>query len=132
MSCYLRASGVDFAVDDFVKESGLFPCDCRIFRKGEPMFPKTQPHDHMEEDSGVNIKVSAAQRNDLETQIAEAITYLQKNGDEIIKLRQFSGVENIGLDFGVEIPSQLGTNYFLPELLSLVGRIGIGIELTYY
>ena len=132
MSCYLRASGANFAVDDFVKGSSLFPCDCRIYHKGEPVFPKTQPHGRVEECSGVNIKVSAAKRGDLIAQIEDTIAYLKTNGDEITRLGQFPGVEIIGLDFGIEIPDELETNYFPPELLYLAGSLGIGIELTYY
>ncbi len=132
MSCMLRALGVEFAVDDFIAGSSLFLCAHRLYRKGEPMFPVTQPNGPMDEHSGINIKVSAAKRNQLEEQIEDAIAYLEKNQEELKRLCNFPGVEVVGLDFGVELPDEFESMYFTPKLLYLAGNIGIGIEITYY
>jgi hypothetical protein len=96
------------------------------------MFPGTQPGRRVDEHSGVNIKVSAAKQDDLQSQIKDALAFLEENEQEIESLCGYPGVEFAGLDFGVELPDALVSNSFPSELLHLAGSLGLNIELTYY
>jgi hypothetical protein len=132
MSCLLRVEGVEFDIDEFIARSGLSARNCRVFRKGAAMFPVTQPNGRVEEVSRVNIKVSTAKSDDLQSQIKDAIAFLQENKQEIESLCGYAGVEFAGLDFAVDLPDELDSNFFPPELLNLAGGLGLSVELTYY
>ena len=132
MSCFFRVGGVEFDVDEFIATSRLSVRYYRAYRKGEPMFPVTQPEGRVDKHSGVNIKVSAAMRDDLQSQIKDAIAFLKENKQEIESLCGLHGVEFAGLDFAVELPDQLDSNCFPSELLHLAGGLGLSMELTYY
>ena len=42
MGCVLKAEGTNFMVDAFLEQSAL-TATARVFRRGEPEFPHTQP-----------------------------------------------------------------------------------------
>src|SRR4051812_23892305 len=107
MSCLLRVGGIEVDVDEFIAGSGLSARNYRVFRRGDPMFPVSQPNGRVEEHSIVNIKVSTAKRDDLQSQIKDAIAFLQENKQEIETLCGYPGVEFAGLDFAVDLPDEL-------------------------
>ena len=63
----------------------------------------------------------------------KATLFLPSNEKELIRLRDFPGVEGISLDFGIEerdVPAQ--REAFPPELLFLLGKLGISLAFTLY
>src|SRR5579864_2431894 len=100
MSCVLRASGADFQVDDFLRESSLKALV--VVHRGEARAPKSGFAGARHESSGMNIGVSTREFSDLSGQIEDAIQFLSKNNKELRRLHDLSGVESIELDFPVE------------------------------
>jgi hypothetical protein len=131
MSAVLRASGVDFDVDGFLKESRLAPC--AVHRRGEPVFPASQPTGRLHERSRVHVAVSEAAFEEFSRQVEDAITFLGVKREEVRRLMNFPGVEAVVLDFGVSRRDVLLECYFLPpELIQRAGELGLGVELSQY
>ena len=127
MGCVLRASGTEFMIDKFLERTNLVPHI--LFRKGPPKSAEGKPYKR----SGLNVLVSDGEFNCLETQIIEALSFLRKHEEEIDRLGQFPGVENICLDFAVAYrDSFIQNESFPPELIRLAGRLGLGIELSIF
>lgn len=131
MACILRASGRKFQAEEFCVKSPLMPC--RIFRKGEPRFPKSQPQGPQITAGGLNIVVSAADFHQLARQVKEAIAFLRKHSTEIKRLVRYPGVESVGLDFGITWKDVIVQGDYLPaELIRLAGALGLDIEISHY
>lgn len=131
MSCVLRVSGLTFNVDAFLKESSLEPLV--VYRRGEPRGPRSAPTRPLNEDSGMNVSVSTREFSELENQIEDAILFLENHRQELRRLRAFSGVDRIALDFPIEerdVPVQRSS--FPAELLSLMGELGVGLLVSIY
>lgn len=131
MSCVLRVRGADFAVDRFLAESPLKPV--AVFRKGQPQWPTANPGGPKLNGSGFHVVTSEAEFSMLPAQVTDAIRFLQRNRSELSRLNAFPGVERISLDFGIEerdIAAQ--SESFPPELLRLIGDLGIWLEFTLY
>ncbi len=131
MSSVLRVTGRDFDVDRCCAQLGLAPC--AAYRRGEPMFPASQPDGRRNEQSGVHLVVSDAGFEEFPRQVEEAIAFLRAHGGEVRQLVQFPGVESACLDFGVtrrDVAVQC--EYLPPELVRLAGELGLGIELSQY
>ena len=125
--CVLRAASPTFAVDAFLQNSNLRPCD--VFRRGEAKRQNGMAHER----SGLTVVVSQADGDDLAGQITDAIEFLKQNREELARLREAVGAENVSLDFGVwrkRVCAQYSR--FPPELLLLAGTLGLGIELSIY
>ncbi len=130
MSAVLRAHGEGFDVELFLAESSLEPDN--VYQKGAPVvsdkengLPRTT--------SGFSLTVSRADFSDLETQIREAILFLDEYEDELRRLGKFDGVEGVSLDFGVErrdVAAQ--TDVFPSDLLWRAGALDIWIAITHY
>jgi hypothetical protein len=133
--CVLKASGTEFDPDAFLDPSQLVPC--KVFRRGEPRLPKSQPHGPIHETSGINIYVSDSSWSDLPAQVADAERFLTENREQIIRLAQAPGVTEIVLDFPIELRID-GENIvaqfdrFPTSLVRLVGALGIALELSIY
>ena len=131
MSCVLRAAGISFAVDEFLAGSTLKPI--AIFRRGEPRLPESHPEGPKLSASGFHVVASEADFSNLQVQMADAIHFLEQNQAELTRLGAFPGVENLSLDFGIEerdVAAQ--SERFPPNLLRIVGNLGIWLELTLY
>jgi hypothetical protein len=100
MSTMLRVSGEEFDPDAFATGTAL--SICRIYRRGEPMFPRTQPAGRTYTISGMNIVVSEADFSEFPEQIEDATAFLRDHQAEIQRLGNFPGVESLTLDFGIE------------------------------
>ena len=132
MGCVLKAEGTNFMVDAFLEQSAL-TATRRVFRRGEPEFPHTQPNGRVWESSRVAIRVSDRGFDNLEELISDTIAYLKQNNDELEKLCRFPGVEYVYLDFGVRYGGEPVECYHLPpELLHLASNLGVGVELSLY
>ena len=122
--CVLRACGDDFDVDAFLSTSNLQPC--AVYHRGEP---RSRLKLHSE--NGFNIAVT--EHGKLKEDIPEAISFLSAHEAELLRLRNFSGVKDVCLDFGYERRDVVVQYDYLPsELLVLVGKLGLGIELSLY
>jgi hypothetical protein len=131
--CVLRVTGKDFEPDGPLALSGLTPCN--VFRKG----PRSalRPDGPRRETSGFTVVVSRASRADLVEQVNDAIAFLRQHGNAIAGLRSAPGVEDLRLDFPVDLRIDRETvmaqfDYFPPELVSLAGTLGLGIEISIY
>jgi hypothetical protein len=123
--CVLRVAGQYFQVDDFLKTSLFEPCN--IFHKGEQ-----GRGEHSRSTSGMTIVVSDAD-GELARQIPDAIRFLKENGGELLRLKDYAGVEDLRLDFGISRKDMFAQySYFPPELVRLAGALGIGMELSIY
>jgi len=132
MSCTLRAGGPDFDIDSFLATSSLTPC--AVFRRGEPKFPESNPKGRICERSSFNVGVSDAEFGDEKNQTRDALIFLEKNENEIKRLSEFTGVEGVQLDFAIYIvPDAFAQSYcFPPNLLALIGRLGIELCISCY
>lgn len=128
MGCVLRAGGKRFDVDSYLQQSSLLPL--AIYHVGEKSFPQSRGPSAQ---SGFNVSVSDAEMSELEIQIKDAIAFLNSNRVELIRLRDFPGVENSVLDFGVEqIDLPIQGNRFPSELLRLAGAMNLDLEISRY
>lgn len=131
MSAVLRAYGNDFDVDAFLVGSTL-PV-CTVVRRGEPVFPATQPNGRQHERSGLHVSVSDAGFDEFPRQAAEAAEFLHAEFEQVRRLYEWPGVEGVTLDFGVErrdVAVQCVT--LPPALVRVAGSLGLAIEVSQY
>ena len=122
----LSASGDCFEPQRFLGDSAFIPCN--VFRKGEL---KAQSRSWIS--SGFTVVVSEASGDDLARQIQDAIEFLRTHKEEVVRLRRFEGLDGIDLDFGVNRKNGfLQSSYLPPELVTLAGALGVGIEISIY
>ena len=115
-------------VDRFLEESSLKPYD--VYHKGELRLETSQ---QLHDSSGFKVEVSAAEFEDFEKQVADAISFLKQNRQELERLRGFPGVEGASLDFGLYKRDVFCQRDTLPsELLYLAGGIGLDIDLSQF
>jgi hypothetical protein len=132
--CVLRVTGKDFDPDGQLASSGLTPCN--VFRKGDPR-SALRPDGGRHETSGFTVDVSRGSWSNLVGQVNDAIAFLKQHGTAIAGLRSAPGVEDLRLDFPVDLRIDRETvmaqfDYFPPEMVSLAGALGLGIEISIY
>jgi hypothetical protein len=131
MSCYLRVFGDKFDVEGYAKNPDFD--DVHYYVKGQSKTPNSNPTKNLHTTSGITVTASDAEQTDFAGQILESIQFLKAKKKAISRLVHFKGVEEARLDFGIERREGFGQfDYFPPELLLLVGQLGIGIELSQY
>jgi hypothetical protein len=132
MPTVLRAYGAEFDVDAFVAGSAL-PV-CAVKRRGEPIFPKSQPDGRRHERSGVHVGASRADFSEFQRQIEESVAFLRQHEAEIRRLREFPGVEGVTLDFGLYRRDDVWVqcDRLSAVLVSLAGSLGLEIEISHY
>jgi hypothetical protein len=124
--CVLRATGDCFEPQGFLDDSSLVPCN--IFRKGE-----RKAQNRSWSSSGFTVVVSEASGDDLAQQIQDAIEFLRMHKTEVARLMRFEGLEGVDLDFGVNRKNDfLQSSRLPPELLTLAGALGVGVEVSIY
>jgi hypothetical protein len=126
--CVLRADGENFAIDRFLKNSSLKPI--WVYNKGN-----SDSRNRIYQSSGFNVAVSDADFDNLQSQIGDALIFLKKENEELKRLIKFENVEGVSIDFPIGAPSDdiiVWTRSFPPELLKLLGSIGIGLDFTVY
>jgi hypothetical protein len=124
--CVLHVNGGDFAVDQFLASASIKPY--QVHHRGEPTRPAGKNYEH----SGFRADVSAVD-GELQTPIEDAILFLRRYETDLSRLAGMREVSDRRLDFGCfrrEVAAQF--EYLPPELLLLAGRLGIGIELSFY
>jgi hypothetical protein len=129
--CVLRASGRKFDVDRFLKRSSWKPL--AVFRRGEPR-GLTVKKKNVE--SSFNLNVSDASWLNLPAQIRDAKKFIEKNKNELRRLKRFPGVEGIVLDFPLE--NRISKDFpacflsFPEAFVQLAAAAGLSLELSIY
>jgi hypothetical protein len=130
MSCILRIEGQSFNLDAFIKESGLQPYN--IWRIGEP-----DRDNNVYSKNGLALSVSNAEFNNFEAQKIDAISFLQSNFYNLVRLQNYDllRTEEPILDFAIytrmnNVAAQF--DKFEPQLTQLAGDLNIIIELSQY
>ena len=132
--CVLRVTGKNFDVDLHLAQSRL--AAYKVFRAGEPRFA-SQPDGNRHELSGFTVDVSRHPPSDLPAQIRDAVAFLKDHEKGVARLRSAPGVDDMRLDFPVDLRIDRSTvmaqfDYFPPELVSVAGALGLGLELSIY
>jgi hypothetical protein len=132
--CVLRVTGKRFDADLHLAQSGLTAH--KVFRAGEPRF-QSSPEGKRNEVSGFTVDVSRRSWADLPGQVIDAIAFLKEHEHAIAKLRAAPGVDEIRLDFAIDLridrqKIMAQFDYFPPELVSLAGALGLGLEMSIY
>ena len=129
MSCVLRASGKNFAVDKFMHKSNFIPL--AIFRRGEPKSKNNPRRKNIQ--SSINIAVSNASFDNIKRQVKDAVSFLTKNKAEIRRLMRFKGVEGAELDFASHRTDKFFQEIEFPsELIALAASLGLSVKLSQY
>ncbi len=128
MSCILRISGEELNIEEMLQASSL--TYDRIWRRGETRSITGKLNTH----SGVQFIVSEADFEEFAIQQSDAIKFLRKNIDIILKMAEFPNVQNKVLDFGVSITEDnvAVMSYFSPEFINLAAKCTLGIEVSCY
>jgi|SRR5579871_2136653 len=131
MSAVLRAYGANLDVDAF-----LIGCTlpvCAIMRRGEPVYPASQPDGRRHEFSGVHVSASDAGFGEFSRQVAEVTAFLRSEAEQVRRLCKFPGVESVTLDFGISRRDvAVQCDYLPPQLVRIAASFGMGIELSHY
>jgi len=131
MCCVLRASGTNFDVDSFLRDSPIEALT--VFRRGEVRFPDSKTNQRKCEHSGMHVSVSTREFSDLTGQIEDAIGFLTNNHEELRRLAEFAGLEQMDLDFPIEARDVMfQSDSFPPNLLSIMGALRIGLVISRY
>lgn len=133
--CTLRARGVDFDVDAFLKTTSLTPS--LVFRKGDPRRANSAPDGPKYEKSGVCIGTSDAEWSDLPAQVAETERFLLTHQEAIQSLGNMPGIEDFLLDFPIELRADgvkiaVQTDLFPSSLVRIAATMGLGLALSIY
>jgi len=130
VTCVLRAIGAEFDVDAFLRESPLV--DAVAFHRGEPRVASA-PDGEKRAASGFTLPVSDADLHDLEDQVSGATDFLRLQEDELRRLGQFPGLQEMCLDFAIARRDVAAQVSVLPaELLWQAGALDIDIVVTHY
>ena len=134
LMCVLRVTGRKFDPAKHLALSTLRPY--AVFRAGDPRLA-SRPDGPRHEFSGFKVDVSRRSWASLVGQVADAIGFLKKHRQALAKLRRTKEVEDIRLDFPLDLRIDRKTNlaqfdYFPPKLVSLAGALGCGLEISIY
>lgn len=125
--CVLRASGSNFDVQSFLSESTLAPAV--IYKKGQRRKPASRGSQTA---SGFNVIVCGGEES-MQTQVTEALAFLEENREELERLHEFRGLEELALDFACPQGEIASRSARLPaDLLAAAGGLGIDIHLSFY
>jgi hypothetical protein len=129
----LRVSGRQFAVDTYFRRpSALRPI--KVYRRGDPVFPFSQPKGRKQLQSGASFTVSRRDFSEFAWQVRDAIRFLERNKSEVRRLCRFAGVESAFLDFGVEPRETSMVQWwrFPKRLIELAQAVPLELELSLY
>ncbi len=125
--CILRVSAGDVDIDDLLSRVKIVPY--RLDRKGQPRLRL----EHVSEHNEFHILTHKAREVSLQTQITETIAFFRTHAEDLARIMSFPGVTGAELDIGIVGRDVIVQNEYLPpELLMLIGKLGIGINLSMY
>jgi hypothetical protein len=130
--CVLRVCGKKFDPAKYLASSTLKPYS--VFLRGEIA---SRPKGALHQLSGFKVDVSRRGGDDVAGQVDDAIRFLKKHRRTLGRLRSLAAVEDIRLDFPVDLRIDrkhifAQYDYFPPELVSLAGALGCGLEMSVY
>ena len=134
MSCQLRFSAIDFDVESYLLTSKLRPHE--IFKKGD--YQQTVLASWLTENSGFCVTASAADFDDLTSQIIDVSNFIRQHIQELERLGKIKEEKVIFFfDFGItttlfEDDVWVQSFHFPVELLLLLSRIGAGLKISSY
>jgi hypothetical protein len=131
MGCVLRVWGKICDVDAFLRESSLQPIT--VWHPGESQSPASNPTSRLQGNSGMHISISRCEFSDLAGQIKDAVSFLHNNHVQLLRLRNFPGIEGAVMDFPVEdrdVACQ--TDVFPFELLASMGDLRMALAISRY
>jgi len=131
MTCYFRVNGSRFDVEAFLRRSMLPPG--RVYYRGDTRFPTLPKWPKRYTRSGFTVRIGP-DTWELRNQIRPALVFLRKHRRELKRLSRFPGVQDIRLDFGVNMKEEsMGQFFPLPgELIALCAPSNIGLEISVY
>lgn len=129
MSCILRVVGEELNVKELLKINSK---PDTYWVKGEPrLLSKPNSDKHIR--SGAHYYLSEADFNEFELQKEDVIKYLIENEDEMKAIQELSGLDDVYLDFGIELRDvAIQSDYLPPELIILAGKFGLGIRMSQF
>ena len=123
-TCIFVASGLEFAVDDYLRRSPFKAMT--VFRKGT-VPQKDNPQGIPRPDSGFCVLVGSETAGGIRTQLRNALQFLIRHDTELRRIRKV-GVDNMLFDFGVARSHDLQeAEYFPPELIQAMAQLGMGM-----
>jgi hypothetical protein len=100
--CVLRIHGKAFDAYKYLALSGFKAI--KVFRAGESHLPLTQPEGERYQFSEITVNISDASWKNVNVgQVEDAIAFLKEHEDKITMLRSAPGVEEMYLDFPVDL-----------------------------
>jgi hypothetical protein len=128
--CVLNATGAQFDVDGFMKDStwGEY---ASVFHRGEATGLRTRP---IQERSGLGVRISDSGEDELEPQIRDAMEFLEQERAEIQRLAAFPGLESLEFRIGLFWwRNTLCQSHTLPpDFLRRAGTLGVAVTLCVY
>ena len=122
--CAFVASGLDFDVDEYLRDSPFKPVS--VFEKGS-VPAKDNPERRPRPDSGFLVLVSQDEEPHLINQTRDALEFLAYHRLDIQALKE-DGVDNLLLDFGITQQHVIKRPQYLPpELIEAMSTLTMGI-----
>lgn len=119
--CVLVASGEEFDVDEYLRESPFEPQ--HVYHKGEVPVPDNPEQEPLTE-SGFVLLVGQEEYPQLMEQVRRALDYW----DEELHDLSTAGANNLLLDFGIAEDNLLQQPHYLPpELIAAMNRLEMGL-----
>ena len=119
--CVLVASGVDFDVDEYLRDTPFKPQ--HIYRKGE-IPSKDNPERQPLAESGFVLLVAQKEYPELIEEVLRALDYWE----EEFHLLNDAGADKMVLDFGIAEQAMLQRPQYLPpELILAMSRLEMGL-----
>jgi hypothetical protein len=129
VSCTLRAIGEGFDVEAFLRESPF--SRATAFHKGEPR-AAASGNGGQHGASGFTLPVSNASADDLAAQVDDATEFLRIHEEELRRLSQFPGLQEVCLDFAIRRrDGAVQIDVFPAELLWQAGALDIDLVVTH-
>ena len=131
MACLLRVRGILFDPGAFLKGAAVSPAT--IWQRGQPRL-STREDRKVHGDAGFTLEISNADGYALSTQVQDATAFLERNSQELNRLKEFPGLEDIVIDFCVfRKRGIVAATYSLgSELITVAGKLGIQIDVSEY
>ena len=112
--------------------SALAPVtDFQLFRKGD--LSSSRPNARVNRISGIKWRASDGDFDDLDLQQSETLVFLEQHTEVLAAMRQVSGVESAGVDFGISMRNVIvQTDTFRVDLLRKLASLGLSLTLSQY
>lgn len=133
--CVLRVYGSNFDPRAFLEHSTIHAYE--VWREGELRRTGPKRLGPIHDSAGFKANVSNREWTDLAGQVDDAIAFLEQHREDLQVLIRTPGVAQVWLDFPFATPNSgeppfLQSVFLPPQLLSLAGGAGCGVEVSIY